>query len=255
MKIVKLWMTCIPVIFSIFILMSASAYAQRTVAVAVDGDWAPMKMKDDKGNLTGYEIDMIKAIGAEGGFQVNLVEVPWENIFYDLDAGKFDAVMASVSITDKRKEKFDFSQPYFSAEQLLVVRKSSVSESLKGKTIAAFEATTGAAALKKSELVEKRFYPVEVMERPFLDLADGKVDGVLCDTPVAINYAFMKDAYKGKFAIGSERTVLGKPSATEDYAVAVKKGNTDVLALINKGIKAVAAKGIDARLKAKWIRW
>lgn len=72
---------------------------------------------------------------------------------------------------------------------------------------------------------------------------------------MAINYSFMKDAYMGKFAIGSEKTVLGKPSATEDYAIVVKKGNTEVLALMNKGIKAVAEKGIDATLKAKWIRW
>lgn len=59
---------------------------------------------------------MVKAIGAEAGFHVTIVDVRWENIFDDLDAGKVDAVMASVSITDKRKEKYDFSQPYFSAE-------------------------------------------------------------------------------------------------------------------------------------------
>ena len=83
----------------------------------------------------------------------------------------------------------------------------------------------------------------------------GTIAGVLCDTPVAINYAFMKEAYKGKFAIASEKTVLGKPSATEDYAIVVKKDNADVLDLINRGLKAIAAKGIDTRLRSKWIRW
>lgn len=256
MKALKLFMTCMFFVLFICFTLSIDASAQRIIVVAVDsGDWAPMKMKGAKGDLTGFEIDMIKAISAEAGFQVKIVEVRWENIFDNLDAGKFDAVMASVSITDKRKERFDFSQPYFSAEQLLVVPKALALSSLKGKTIAAFEATTGAAVLKKSALVEKKFYPVGESEKAFNDLADGKIDGVICDTPLAINYSFRRDAYQGKFAIASERTVLGKPSEKEEYAMVVKKGNVDVLSLINKGIKAVHAKDIDASLKAKWIWW
>lgn len=214
MKAVSFWMTrgFVALFFCLFFV--SGAFAQRTIVIAVDGDWPPMKMKDDKGNLIGYEIDMIQAMGSQAGFQVSFVEVPWDNIFKELDAGKFDAVLSSVSITDQRKEKYDFSLPYFSAEQLLVVRKPMVSESLQGKTIAAFEATTGAAALGKSELVEKRLYPVEAMDRAFSDLAGSKVDGVLCDTPVAINYAFINNSYKGKFAITSEKSVRAAPHPT-----------------------------------------
>jgi len=255
MKALKLLVTGIAAFSCVCILAVPCALAQRTLVVAVDGDWAPMKMKDDKGNLTGYEIDMITAIGTEAGFGVSLVEVPWESIFNGLDAGRYDAVMASVSVTEKRKEKFDLTRPYFSAEQLLVVRKSSLTESLKGKTIAAFEATTGSAVLDKSESVEKRFYPLTDTGMPFKDLAEGRLDGVLCDTPVAINYSFLKDEFKGKFAIASEKTVLGKPSATEDYVIVVKKGNAEVLALLNRGIETVSRKGTEAALKAKWIRW
>ena len=65
----------------------------------------------------------------------------------------------------------------------------------------------------------------------------------------------MKDAYKGKFAIASEETVLGRPSEKEAYAIVVKKGNADVLALMNRGIQAVAEKKIDAGIKGKWIKW
>ena len=255
MKTSKLWMIGTLAIAFICIFLSSGVFAQKTIVVAVDGDWPPMKMKDAQGNIIGYEMDMIKAIGAEAGFQVSIIEVPWENIFEGLNAGKFDAIMASVSITDQRKEKFDFTLPYFSAEQLLVVPKSLVVKSFEGKTIAAFEATTGAAALKKSELVSKKFYPVSEMENPFKDMADGKIDGVICDTPVAINYAFLKDAYKGKFAIVSEQSVLGKPSGKEEYGIVVKKGNTEVLDLFNNGIKTVNAKNIDTGIKAKWIKW
>jgi len=255
MKIWNVLMACMLALFSLCALPCSDAWAQRTITVAVDGDWAPMKMKDDKGNLTGFEIEMMQAIGAEAGFQVTFTEVPWENIFDGLDAGKFDAIIASVSITKARKERFDFSRPYFHAEQLLVVQKAMALSSLKGKTIAAFDDTTGAAVLKKSESVEKQFYPVGDTEKPFHDLAEGKVDGVLCDAPVAINYSFMKNAYIGKFAIASEGSVLGKPSEREEYAIVVKKGNADVLGLMNKGIQAVADKKIDAGIKSKWIKW
>ena len=256
MKALKLCMTCIFTVLLICFLLNIDVSAQRTIVVAVDSvDWAPMKMKGASGELTGFEIDMIKAISSEAGFQVKIVEVPWGKIFDELDAGKFDAIMASVSITDQRKEKFDFSQPYFSAEQLLVVPRALALSSLQGKTIAAFEATTGAAVLKKSKLIEKKFYPVGETEKAFNDLAEGKIDGVICDTPLAINYCFRREAYQGKFAIASEKTVLGKPSEKEEYAMVVKKGNPDTLSLLNKGIKAVHAKDIDASLKAKWIWW
>jgi polar amino acid transport system substrate-binding protein len=255
MKALKWWVKGVSVTLFLCCFLCSGAYAQRTVIVAVDGDLAPMKMKDDKGNLAGYEVDMIKAMAEEAGFQVTLMEVPWKDIFSGLEAGKYDAVMSSVSITAERKKKYDFTQPYFYAEQLLVVPKSLAGASLEGKTIAAFEATTGASALRKSALVQKKYYPLARTELPFKDLADGKIDGVLCDTPVAINYSFLNEAYAGKFAIASEKTVLGKPSAREEYGIVVKKGNAEVLTLLNKGLKGVADKNIDNRLKDKWIKW
>ncbi|NLD82475.1 MAG: amino acid ABC transporter substrate-binding protein, partial [Smithella sp.] len=92
MKALKLCMTCIFTVLLICFLLNIDVSAQRTIVVAVDSvDWAPMKMKGASGELTGFEIDMIKAISSEAGFQVKIVEVPWGKIFDELDAGKFDA--------------------------------------------------------------------------------------------------------------------------------------------------------------------
>lgn len=255
MKKPKWWMTWIFVIVLVGIFLSSGTFAQETIVMAVDGNWPPMKIKDADGNLIGYEIDMIKAISTEGGFQIKITEVPWKDIFRELDAGKFDAIMASVSITDERKARFDFSVPYFSAEQLLVVPKSAVKKSYKGKTIAAFETTTGAAALRKAELVTVRSYLSTETTKAFDDLAAGRIDGILCDTPVAVNYAFFRDTYKGRFAIDSELSILGTPSVSEEYGIVVKKGNAEVLNQINRGIKAVKAKEIDYEIRARWIKW
>jgi polar amino acid transport system substrate-binding protein len=72
--------------------------------------------------------------------------------------------------------------------------------------------------------------------------------GIVCDTPIAANYALQKAEYKGKFKI------TGEPFTQEHYGIAVKKGNKTLLDMINKGIRAVKAKGLDREMKAKWLK-
>ena len=95
MKTLKWWMKGVCITLALCFFLCSGASAQRTIVVAVDGDWAPMKMKDAQGALVGYEIDVMKAIGEEAGFKVSIVEVPWDSIFSGLDAGRYDAVIAS----------------------------------------------------------------------------------------------------------------------------------------------------------------
>jgi polar amino acid transport system substrate-binding protein len=249
MKNEKRWIACGLILICMF--LCHSAFAGKPMVVAVNANWPPMQMKDDKGNIAGYEIDMIKAMADEAGFQVKIVNVPWGKIFKELDAGKYDAVLASVSITDGRKEKFDFSEPYFTAEQLMVVPNAQMKVPLAGKAIAVFKLTTGADAIRKSQGCRMTYYTVEETEQAFKDLAKGDISGVFCDSPVALNYVFSMSKYKGKFTIVDMRS-FGKPSDKEEYGIAVKKGNAETLDLVNKGLQAVKTKGIDSRLKDKW---
>ena len=249
------WIRCAFMCFFIYVFLTGSAFAGKAMVVAVNANWPPMQIKDDKGNITGYEIDMIRAIASEAGFQVKIVNVPWSRIFKDLDAGKCDAVMASVSITQSRKEKFDFSEPYFTAEQLLVIPKALVGTPLTGKEIAVFKLTTGADAIRESQRCKMTYYTVEETEKAFKDLADGQVAGVFCDSPVALKYAFSKGKYYGKFAITSETYVVDNQLPKEEYGIAVKKGNAKTLDLVNKGLQAVKGKGIDNQIRDKWFRF
>jgi polar amino acid transport system substrate-binding protein len=234
------------------VLLSIPAFAGRTLVVAVNPNWPPMEIKDKKGNLSGYEIDLIKAMGEEAGFKVKFVEVPWKNIFSGLESGKYDAVLASVSITDSRKEKYDFSDPYFTVEQLFVVPKAKAEEVMREKTIAAFKLTTGAEALRLYQKVTIAFYSVEETDKAFIDLSKGYIDGVYCDSPVATNYV-TSNKYKDKFAITCGTFPEGVNIPKEDYGIAVKKGNTEVLDLINQGLHTVKDKGIENQIRSKWI--
>jgi len=231
--------------------MSSSAFADKNLVIAVNANWPPMQMKDSKGNISGYEVDLLKAIAEEAGFKVRMVNVPWRNIFNGLKAGRYHAVMASVNITDARKEKFDFSESYFTAEQILLVPKVKANARLAGKTMAVFKLTTGAEALRSSQGCNITYYTVEETDQAFKDLSRGFVDGVLCDSPVAYNYAAK---YKGRFVLKGDACALAKKSANEEYGIAVKKGDSQTLDLINKGLKALKDKGIEAKIKEKWFK-
>jgi polar amino acid transport system substrate-binding protein len=252
MKLFKL----ITVLFAIcsmsLMAMPGSALAvetERVITVASDATWPPMEMIDENKNLVGFNIDYMNAVAKEAGFKAIIKNTAWDGIFAGIETGKYDAIISSVTITDKRKKAMDFSIPYVNAGQVLVVPVASsakVIADLKGKTLGAQIGTTGAMEIKKVKGVELKSY--DEIGLTFEDMAAGRIDGVVCDTPIAANYALQKANYKGKFKIA------GKSFTEENYGIVVKKGNKALLDLINKGIKAVQAKGIDKQLEKKWLK-
>jgi len=226
-----------------------AAEDQKVVTVASDATWPPMEMIDGNKNLVGFNIDYMNAVAKEAGFKVIIKNTAWDGIFAGVEAGKYDAIISSVTITDKRKKAMDFSIPYVNVGQVLVVPVASpakVIADLKGKKLGAPIGTTGAMEIKKVKGVELKSY--DELGLTFEDMSAGRIDGIVCDTPIAANYARQKASYKGQFKI------VGEPFTQETYGIAVKKGNKALVELLNKGIKAVKAKGIDKELERKWLK-
>ena len=117
---------------------------------------------------------------------------------------------------------------------------------LKGKKVGAQIGTTGAMEIKKTDGVELKTY--DEIGLAFEDMAAGRIAGVVCDEPTAAHYALQRSEYKAKFK------VVGETFTQESYGFVVKKGNQELVDLLNKGIKAVKAKGIDEQLRKKWLR-
>lgn len=240
-------------ICTLFLLpMVGNVFAVETevvISVASDATWPPMEMVDENKNLVGFNIDYMNAVAKEAGFKVIIKNTAWDGIFAGVEAGKYDAIISSVTITDKRKKAMDFSMPYVNAGQVLVVHADSTAKTIadmKGKKLGGQMGTTGVMEIKKVKGVKLKSY--DEIGLTFEDMAAGRIDGVVCDTPIAANYALQKDSYKGKFKIA------GVPFTEESYGIVVKKGNAKLLKLINKGIKAVQAKGIDKQLEKKWLQ-
>ena len=230
-------------------LLAGSALAEQpTIVFAVDATWPPMEFLDAHNQIVGFSIDYITAAGKEAGFKPVFRNTAWDGIFAGLAAGKYDAICSSVSITEDRKKTMDFSEPYFQVRQALIVPKQSTArslEDLKGKKVAGQIGTTGYFAIKAVQGVIPK--PYDEIGLAMEDLRVGRIDAVVCDDPVAANYALRK--YKDSQRIAA----VIETGEVEFYGIAVRKGDTKVLELINKGIRAVKAKGLDKELTKKWI--
>jgi polar amino acid transport system substrate-binding protein len=223
--------------------------AGKSVTVATDATWPPMEMVNAEKQIVGLDIDYLTAVAKEAGFSVTFRNTAWDGIFAGLEAGQYDVIASSVTITEERKKKYDFSAAYVDIGQILVVPKPETATTLagmKGKKVGAQIGTTGAFEIKKVGVVEMKSY--DEIGLAFEDLAAGRIAGVVCDEPVAVQFALQKADYKDRFKI------VGSPFTTEAYGFVVKKGNTALVELLDKGIAAVKAKKIDEQLRAKWLR-
>lgn len=230
------------------VFLCNAAWAEKKIVFATDATWPPMEFVDDQKQVVGYAIDFMTAAAKEAGFIPVFKNTAWDGIFAGLAAGKYDAIVSSVSITEKRKKAMDFSEPYFTVRQALIVNKNSSAASLadlKGQKVGGQIGTTGYFAIKGAEGVVPKSY--DEIGLAMEDLNVGRIGAVVCDDPVAANYALIK--YKDTLKIAA----VIKTGEVENYGVPVKKGNKELLELINKGIAAVKAKGIDVELKKKWI--
>lgn len=231
--------------------MTVTAFAApKSIKVATDATWPPMEMVDANKQIVGYDIDFLNAVAKEAGVTVEFKNTAWDGIFAGLDSGQYDAIISSVTITNERKAKYDFTDAYTSIGQILVVPKtdktSKTIADLRGKKVGAQIGTTGAMEVKKVAGVESKTY--DEIGLAFEDMAAGRISGVVCDEPVAAHFALQKKEYKEKFKI------VGKPFTKEAYGIVVKKGNKELVALLNKGIKAVKAKKLDIKIHTKWVK-
>lgn len=222
----------------------------KKIVIATDATWPPMEYIDANKNIVGFDIDMLNAAAKEAGFEIEFKNQAWDGIFAGLAAGKYDAVVSSVTITEERKGTMDFSVPYVNAGQILVVKKELTGmetlDQFQGKKVGAQIGTTGAIEIKKNKKITVKEY--DELGLAMEDLAKGRIDAIVCDSPIAADFALQNPKYKTILKI------VGVPFTTEEYGVAVTKGNKETLELINKGLNMVKEKGIDKELEKKWLR-
>jgi polar amino acid transport system substrate-binding protein len=229
---------------------SAPAPAPAKVyAVGTDAAYAPFESQNDKGEIVGFDIEVVQAIAKKAGIEVKFINTPWEGIFNTLAQGDRDLVVSAVTITAERKQTMDFSEPYFDAQQLIAVKQSSKIAKfadLKKLKVGVQTGTTGDEAVTKlqgkTSANIKRF---ESTPLALKELEAGGVDAVVADNGVVINY--LANNPGGKF-----KSIADAEFVPEQYGIALKKGNAELQAKINKGLADIKADGTYAAIYSKY---
>mgnify|MGYP000426790760 CR=1 FL=1 len=221
----------------------------RVYVVGTDAAYAPFESQNEKGEIVGFDIDVVKAIAAKAGIEVKFVNTPWEGIFNALNQGDRDLLVSAVTITDERKQTMDFSAPYFDAQQLIAVKKDSMIANfndLKKLKVGVQNGTTGDEVITKLQGKEsaniKRF---ESTPLALKELEGGGVDAVVADNGVVIHYVANNPG--GKF-----KTVSDQDFVPEQYGIALKKGNTELQTKLNKGLADLKADGSYDKIYAQY---
>ena len=153
--------------------------ARGALRVGVEGTYPPFNYKDEQGKLTGFDVEIAEGIAAKLGVKAEFTTTEWSGILAGLQAGKYDVIVNQVAATDKRRETFDFSDPYVvSSPQLIVraneTRKLDTPADLKGKKIGVGQGSNYADLAKGIDGAEVKTYPgaTEYLQ----DLATGRID-------------------------------------------------------------------------------
>lgn len=216
------------------------------IRVATDATWAPFEYVDtETEEIVGFDIDLFDAIALRANLTVEYENVAWEPLLAGMATGTYDAAISSITIKPDRLAKMNFSHPYFTAGQIITTLKSNTDitgpETLSGKSVGVQTGTTGddlATSINGTDV--KRYDEIGLA---FVALMTNVIDAVICDNPVAYGYVAKYDTLKN----------VGEVMSSEEYGIAVKKGEEELLEKINTALDELLDEGIIEELTEKWL--
>ncbi len=224
----------------------------KTLVVGTEATFPPFEMRNDKNEYEGYDIDMVKAIGAKIGRPVEFKDMNFDALIPALQAGQIDLIASGLSITDERKNAVLFSDPYMNAGIALAVRGDETAikgvDDLKGKVAAVQQGATGAEAatkLKESGVLRDiKYYPTVPLA--MMELVKGGADVVISDRPTS-------EAYIA--AAGGDRVkMLSTDLQADSYGLAFRKGNENLVKQVNQAMVDLKAAGEFDKLRDKYFK-
>ncbi|WP_286707831.1 transporter substrate-binding domain-containing protein [Psychrobacter sp. UBA2514] len=203
---------------------NAEAYtaseAPMNIKIATESSYKPFSYTDADGKLIGYEIELVDALCAQMKAECEVISQDWDGLIPGLNAQKFDAAIAGMSITPERKEVVDFSDPYFHSGIILIGKKGDdISiDSLKGQPIASQRSTVASQYLQ-DEHADADIKLYDTQDNAYLDLTSGRVRGMMSDKVTGTDWL--------KTEAGSGYEIKGQEISSDDDAmgIAFRKGD------------------------------
>ena len=223
--------------------------AAGKLVVGVEGTYPPFTYHDDNGELTGLDIELGKALADKLGVEVEFQEAAWDSLLIGIDTERFDTVINSVSITDERAEKYDFSDPYYYEARRVVVRADDDSihgpEDLNGKKIAT---NTTNAFIPWYEEQGVEVVGVDTSGEAIDLLLSGRVDFVGINVPVLNAYL-----QEHPDAAGKVKEAFVIPNSEDVIAIPVRKGEPEFLDAINAALAELREEGTLKEISEKYL--
>ncbi len=216
----------------------------NTLRVGTEGTYSPFSFQGADGRLTGYDVEVVQAVGAKLGKEVEFVQTPWDAIFAGLEAQRFDLVANQVTINDERKAKYDLSEPYTVSEGVIVTRADNTDittlADLRGKTTAQSATSNWATVARDAgatvEAVEGFVQAVQLLK-------DGRVDATVNDTLAVAEY----QKVRGDSAV----KIAGSTGDTSQQAFAARK-DSGLIADVNRALGELRTDGTLKQISDKY---
>ncbi len=230
---------------------------KKTYIMGIDGDYPPYSYVDESGNFVGFDVESIQWIAEQEGFNVDIKAIAWDGIIPALLAGKIDMVYSGMTITPARAAQVTFSIPYWSVDQGVAVKNGSTVTLDQFKagnlTIGVQRSCSADQYLQSDDFFGQAKYDQMVTDgkiklydtfpQSMVALENGLVQTVIFDDVNINDYIKGKDVY----------AMLGVIPTVEEYAVAMRNGDTELQKLINDGLTTLMASEKWNELKAKYI--
>ncbi|GAA0789010.1 ABC transporter substrate-binding protein [Marinobacterium sediminicola] len=246
MKIKKILQTV--ALGALTVLGSTAAMAQDKVRIATEGAYAPFNAINEQGELIGFDVEIARALCAEMKVECEIVAQDWDGIIPGLMGRKYDAIIASMSVTKERQRVVDFTDRYYSNVLAFVGAKGKeldTSEAgLKGLTVGAQRATRAGQYLEDhlADVVNVKLYGTQ--SEAYLDMANGRLDAMLSDKFPAYDWLRSADGENFEFK-GADIDI------NDEIAIAVRKRDP-LKEKFNAAIKAIVENGTYAEINARY---
>ncbi|TKI46754.1 amino acid ABC transporter substrate-binding protein [Bacillus mycoides] len=248
----KRLVTIILIITTVFSIIAGCSKPKEkddnTLVIGIDDKFAPMGFRDENNEIVGFDIDYAKAAAEKMGTKVKFQPIDWKTKESELSSGRIDLIWNGYTITDERKNKVLFTEPYLKNAQVVVTLADSPLtklSNLEGKAVGLQSLSSAADALNANPIKSKIKTVTEFADNASAlnDLKSGRLDAVVIDEVVIKYYmAKEKDTFK----------MLNESLSPEEYGVGVKKGNEALLKKLQKALDEIKEDGTAAEISKKW---
>ena len=233
------------IITMLMLILSTLSFAAKKLYVGTNAEFKPYEYLENN-KMVGFDIELMELLGKELGYEIKWQDMSFDGLLPALQMKKIDAVIAGMSATPERKKAVAFSKPYFKAKQVVITK--GVDKSLKsfkdlaGKKVGVMLGFTGDTVV--SEIKGVKVERFNASYAAIMALSQNKVDAVVLDSEPAKKYT----ANNKQFVIASI------PAEEEDYAIAVRKNDKELLDKINSALDKIKANGEYDKLLKKYFK-